>query len=118
MFPALAITFTWVTGTGTGTGNQGSASKDNMGLTILGTIGQTGPILGGQVISLGKKPLCGYVLLSFLPLPCLLLVLGLWLIYGTRTAVATASTGPAIDHVPVEIADTGDAHLMYRYIIL
>lgn len=51
VFPAVALTFTWVTD------NQGSASKRGAGLVIFGMVGQCGPILGARLFPKSDGPL-------------------------------------------------------------
>ncbi|KAG9196876.1 hypothetical protein G6514_003205, partial [Epicoccum nigrum] len=50
VFPAVALTFTWVTD------NQGSASKRGAGLAIFGMVGQCGPILGARLFPKSDGP--------------------------------------------------------------
>jgi hypothetical protein len=50
VFPAVALTFTWVTD------NQGSASKRGAGLVIFGMVGQTGSIAGSRFFPKEEGP--------------------------------------------------------------
>ncbi len=113
VFPAVALTFTWVTD------NQGSASKRGAGLAIFGMLGHCGPILGARLFPKSDGP-------SYLK--------GMWVCAGILLAAGAMAGALSlslrwqnrrrdqmhgksdVDHVPTEIADQGDAHPMYRYV--
>lgn len=113
VFPAVALTFTWVTD------NQGSASKRGAGLAIFGMVGQCGPILGARLFPSTDKPWYAK---------------GMWVCVGMLFGAAVISAALSfslrwqnrrrdekygksdLDYVPIEVEDAGDAHPMYRYI--
>ncbi|CAH0023694.1 unnamed protein product [Clonostachys rhizophaga] len=113
VFPAVALTFTWVTD------NQGSASKRGAGLAIFGMVGQCGPILGARLFPKNEGPYyekgmwicCGVLLFAAL----VALVLSLSLRWQNKQRDSRHGKSD-IDHVPEDIADIGDAHPMYRYV--
>ncbi|EEU35450.1 uncharacterized protein NECHADRAFT_51188 [Fusarium vanettenii 77-13-4] len=114
VFPAVALTFTWVTD------NQGSSSKRGAGLTIFGMVGQCGPILGARIFPKSQGPYyekgmwicCGVLLFaSFVAI-----TLSLSLRWQNRQRDEKHGKSD-IDHIPEDIADIGDAHPMYRYVL-
>lgn len=114
VFPAVALTFTWVTD------NQGSASKRGAGLAIFGIFGQCGPILGARLFPSSEGPYyekgmwicCGVLLLASV----LALALALSLRWQNRRRDQKYGRSD-IDHIPADVADAGDAHPMYRYVL-
>jgi hypothetical protein len=114
VFPAVAITFTWVTD------NQGSSSKRGAGLAIFGMIGQCGPILGSHIFPKSEAPyyekgmwICAGVLLFAAATAA---VLSLCLRWQNRRRDRMHGKSD-LDHMPTDIADVGDAHPMYRYVL-
>ncbi|RSL55673.1 hypothetical protein CEP54_009221 [Fusarium duplospermum] len=114
IFPAVALTFTWVTD------NQGSSSKRGAGLTIFGMVGQCGPILGARIFPKSQGPYyekgiwicCGVLLFaSFVAI-----ILSLSLRWQNRQRDQKHGKSD-IDHIPEDIADISDAHPMYRYVL-
>ncbi|KAI8656184.1 MFS domain-containing protein [Fusarium keratoplasticum] len=114
VFPAVALTFTWVTD------NQGSSSKRGAGLTIFGMVGQCGPILGARIFPKSEGPYyekgmwicCGVLFCaSFVAI-----ILSLSLRWQNRQRDQKHGKSD-IDHIPEDIADIGDAHPMYRYVL-
>ncbi|KAK8132024.1 major facilitator superfamily domain-containing protein [Apiospora kogelbergensis] len=113
VFPAVALTFTWVTD------NQGSSSKRGAGLAIFGMVGQCGPILGARIFPKSDGPyyakgmwICAGVLLAA-ALMAVILSICLRLQNRHRDRVHGKSDTA---HVPLDIADKGDDHPMYRYV--
>ncbi|KAH7010283.1 major facilitator superfamily domain-containing protein [Ilyonectria destructans] len=114
VFPAVALTFTWVTD------NQGSASKRGAGLAIFGMVGQCGPILGARLFPKTSGPYyekgmwvcCGVLLFA----SCVAAILSLSLRWQNRQRDLKHGKSD-IDHIPEDIADIGDAHPMYRYVL-
>ncbi|KAI8289520.1 hypothetical protein K4K60_008449 [Colletotrichum sp. SAR11_57] len=114
VFPAVALTFTWVTD------NQGSASKRGAGLAIFGMVGQCGPILGARLFPKTDQPWYAK---------------GMWTCAGILFAAAVLATALSLclrfqnkkrdekygksdlDYVPAEVADKGDDHPLYRYVL-
>ncbi|KAH6972295.1 major facilitator superfamily domain-containing protein [Ilyonectria sp. MPI-CAGE-AT-0026] len=114
VFPAVALTFTWVTD------NQGSASKRGAGLAIFGMVGQCGPILGARLFPKTSGPYyekgmwvcCGVLIFA----SCVAAILSLSLRWQNRQRDLKHGKSD-IDHIPEDIADIGDAHPMYRYVL-
>ncbi|KAJ0123781.1 hypothetical protein J7T55_012250 [Diaporthe amygdali] len=114
VFPAVALTFTWVTD------NQGSSSKRGAGLTIFGMFGQCGPILGARIFPKSEGPYyekgmwicCGVLLCA--TFVSIILSLSLRLQNHQRDREHGKSD---LDHIPEDVADVGDAHPIYRYIL-
>lgn len=114
VFPAVALTFTWVTD------NQGSASKRGAGLVIFGMIGQVGPILGARIFPAYEEPyyrrgmwICGGLLF-------LAAVLAQILSFSLRMQNRKRDReGGIVDakSMPLDVADLGDSHPNYRYIL-
>jgi hypothetical protein len=114
VFPAVALTFTWVTD------NQGSASKRGAGLAIFGMLGQCGPILGARLFPESDGPryakgmwVCSGILLAAAAMS---LALSLSLRWQNRSRDQKYGKSD-LDHVPIEVMDLGDAHPMYRYVL-
>ena len=114
VFPAVALTFTWVTD------NQGSASKRGAGLIIFGMIGQVGPILGARIFPTYDEPyyrrgmwICGG-LLFFAAVLSQILSFTLRMLNKKRDR-----EGGIVDakSMPLDVADLGDSHPNYRYIL-
>ncbi|KAF5009769.1 hypothetical protein FDECE_4042 [Fusarium decemcellulare] len=114
VFPAVALTFTWVTD------NQGSSSKRGAGLAIFGMIGQCGPILGARIFPKSAQPyytkgmwICAGVLLLAALVASILSLSLRW-----QNKKRDEKHGKSdLDHMPEDIADVGDAHPMYRYVL-
>ncbi|PSN65631.1 MFS general substrate transporter [Corynespora cassiicola Philippines] len=114
VFPAVALTFTWVTD------NQGSTAKRGAGLTIFGMFGQCGPILGARLFPRTDGPWYSK---------------GMWICAGILFCAAVVASGLSLslrwqnkrrdekygksdlDFVPAEVHDKGDDHPMYRYVL-
>lgn len=114
VFPAVALTFTWVTD------NQGSSSKRGAGLAIFGMIGQCGPILGARLFPKSDGPfytkgmyVCTGVLVGA---AIFTTILSVCLRLQNRYRDQTHGKSDA-SHVPLDIAEKGDAHPMYRYVV-
>jgi MFS family permease len=114
VFPATAMTFTWVTD------NQGTASKRGAGLAIFGMVGQVGPILGarlypkedGPIYKKGMATCAGLLLLA----ACTAQILSFSM--RIQNSRRDGEFGKAsADEVPEDVADLGDAHPSYRYIL-
>ena len=113
VFPAVALTFTWVTD------NGGSASKRGAGLVIFGMLGQTGSIAGSRFFPKEEGPF--YVkgmgisagLLFFAAI--LAQVLGLLLRWENkrRDAITSASDFDTDDAV----INSRDDHPSFRFIV-
>ena len=114
VFPAVALTFTWVTD------NQGSASKRGAGLTIFGMIGQCGPILGNRLFPSEEGPWYAkgmWVSAGILfGAAVIALVLSLCLRFQNRRRDEKHGKSD-LDFIPVEVSNVGDAHPMYRYVV-
>lgn len=114
VFPAVALTFTWVTD------NQGSASKRGAGLAIFGMFGQCGPILGARLFPKKQGPwyskgmwICAGILFAA---AVLALILSLSLRFQNKKRDEKFGKSD-LDYVPVDVADKGDDHPMYRYVL-
>ncbi|KAI8299345.1 hypothetical protein K4K59_002336 [Colletotrichum sp. SAR11_240] len=114
VFPAVALTFTWVTD------NQGSASKRGAGLAIFGMVGQCGPILGARLFPKTDQPwyakgmwTCAGILFAAAALAT---VLSLCLRFQNKKRDEKYGKSD-LDYVPAEVADKGDDHPMYRYVL-
>lgn len=113
VFPAVALTFTWVTD------NQGSASKRGAGLAIFGMFGQCGPILGARLFPDSDGPwfsrgmwVCAGILFAAAGVA---LILSLSLRWQNRRRDRKYGKSD-LDFVPAEVENKGDAHPMYRYV--
>ncbi|KAL0930056.1 major facilitator superfamily transporter [Colletotrichum truncatum] len=113
VFPAVALTFTWVTD------NQGSASKRGAGLAIFGMVGQCGPILGARLFPKTEQPwyskgmwICAGILFAA---AILATILSLSLRYQNKKRDEKHGKSD-LDYVPSEVSDEGDSHPMYRYV--
>ncbi|KAK2768948.1 major facilitator superfamily transporter [Colletotrichum kahawae] len=114
VFPAVALTFTWVTD------NQGSASKRGAGLAIFGMVGQCGPILGARLFPKTDQPwyakgmwTCAGILFAAAALAT---ILSLCLRFQNKMRDEKYGKSD-LDYVPTEVADKGDDHPMYRYVL-
>lgn len=114
VFPAVALTFVWVTD------NQGSSPKRSAGLAIFRMVGQCGPILGARIFPATDAPIytngmwvCAGVLF-FAAYVTLVLSFSLRVQNRRRDNRYGRSE---LDHVPVDVADQGDAHPMYRFVL-
>jgi sugar phosphate permease len=113
VFPAVALTFTWVTD------NQGSASKRGAGLAIFGMFGQCGPILGARLFPKSDGPsyskgmwVCAGILFAAAIIACILSLCLRW--QNKRRDEKYGKSD--LDYVPTEVEDKGDSHPMYRYV--
>lgn len=114
VFPAVALTFTWVTD------NQSSASKRGAGLAIFGMVGQCGPILGARLFPKSDQPwysrgmwICAGILLAAAVVAG---VLSLSLRWQNKRRDEKFGKSD-LDFIPMEVHDQGDAHPMYRYVL-
>ncbi|KAK0763349.1 hypothetical protein N5P37_004336 [Trichoderma harzianum] len=114
VFPAVALTFTWVTD------NQGSASKRGAGLAIFGMIGQCGPILGSRLFPKTDEPwyskgmwICAGMLLGA---AVVAMTLSFSLRWQNKQRDKKYGKGDP-NTMPIEVEDAGDDHPMYRYIL-
>lgn len=114
VFPAVALTFTWVTD------NQGSASKRGAGLAIFGMIGQCGPILGSRLFPKTDEPwyskgmwICAGMLLGA---AVVAMTLSLSLPRQNKQRDKKYGKGDP-NTIPIEVEDAGGDHPMYRYIL-
>ncbi|OJI95765.1 hypothetical protein ASPVEDRAFT_121971 [Aspergillus versicolor CBS 583.65] len=114
VFPAVSLTFTWVTD------NQGSSSKRGVGLAIFGMIGQCGPLLGARIFPSSEGPIysrgmwiCAGVLFAAATLS---LVLRQLLVLENRRRDREFGASDA-RYAPLDIADQGDEHPMYRFVL-
>lgn len=114
VFPAVALTFTWVTD------NQESASKRGAGLIIFGMVGQAGSIAGSRFFPKEEGPF--YIkgmaisagLLFFAAILAQVLRLMLFMdnkrrdrIYGTMQSTDMSN----------DVANAGDGHPGFRFIL-
>lgn len=113
VFPAVALTFTWVTD------NQGSASKRGSGLALFGMFGQCGPILGARLFPDEDGPwysrgmwVCAGILFAAALVALILSISLRW--QNKRRDEKNGKSD--LDFVPTEVEDKGDAHPMYRYV--
>ncbi|KAI1270325.1 major facilitator superfamily domain-containing protein [Xylariaceae sp. FL1019] len=114
LFPAVAVTFAWVTD------NQGSASKRGAGLTIFGSLGQTGPILGARLFPKSEAPYYtrGMAVCAGILFGAALVAVVLTVTYRVKNKRRDEKYGKSdLDFVPPDVADLGDAHPMYRYVV-
>ncbi|KAH7038367.1 major facilitator superfamily domain-containing protein [Microdochium trichocladiopsis] len=115
VFPAVALTFTWTTD------NQGSSSKRGAGLAIFGMIGQCGPILGARIFPKSDGPyyhtgmlVCAGVLFGA---ALVATVLSVCLRLQNRHRDRVYGKVEDVTSVPEDVADKGDSHPMYRYVV-
>ncbi|KAK7710202.1 hypothetical protein SLS64_005786 [Diaporthe eres] len=99
VFPAVALTFTWVTD------NQGSASKRGADLAIFGMTDQRWYSKGMWI--------CAGILFAAAGLTALL---NLCLRYQNKKRDEKFGKSD-LDYVPPEVSDKGDDHPMYRYVL-
>ncbi|PLB53498.1 permease of the major facilitator superfamily [Aspergillus steynii IBT 23096] len=114
VFPAVALTFTWVTD------NQGSASKRGARLVIFGMLGQTGSIAGSRFFPKEEGPF--YVkgmaisasLLFFAAIVAQALRFLMWRENKRRDALhGVVDT----DEMPEDVVNSGDDHPSFRFIL-
>lgn len=114
VFPGVTLTFTWVTD------NQGSASKRGAGLAIFGMIGQIGPILGARLYPTKEAPIYSkgmYVCAGLLLLAAVTAQV-LSLSMRVQNKRPDRDMGQVMtEDIPEDVADVGDAHPLYRYIL-
>lgn len=107
-------TFTWVTD------NQGSSSKRGAGLVIFGMIGQCGPILGARLYPEHQAPMYARGMAVNAGLLFFATALSLFLsmclrVENRKRDQKHGKVEPG--HIPDDIADLGDAHPMYRFVL-
>jgi MFS family permease len=114
VFPAVALTFTWVTD------NSGSASKRGAGLIIFGMLGQTGSIAGSRFFPKSEGPY--YV--KGMSISAGLLFFAAILAQVLRLLLARENKRRDRLHGPVQstdlshdVANAGDEHPSYRFML-
>ncbi|KAL4881367.1 allantoate permease [Aspergillus karnatakaensis] len=114
VFPAVSLTFTWVTD------NQGSSSKRGVGLAIFGMIGQCGPLLGARIFPSNEGPIyskgmwiCAGVLFGAAAISLILR----WFLSAENIRRDREHGASDPQYAPSDIADLGDAHPMYRFVL-
>ncbi|KAL2882106.1 hypothetical protein SGCOL_002368 [Colletotrichum sp. CLE4] len=113
VFPAVAITFTWVTD------NQGSASKRGAGLALFGMVGQCGPILGARLFPKSAQPWYskGMWICAGLLFGAAIIAAALSLCLRLQNKKRDEKYGKSdLDYVPPEVSEEGDDHPLYRYV--
>ncbi|KAL3480559.1 permease of the major facilitator superfamily [Aspergillus californicus] len=114
VFPAVALTFTWVTD------NQGSASKRGAGLVIFGMLGQTGSIAGSRFFPKEEGPFYvkGMGISAGLLFFAALLSQVLRFLMSRENKRRDALTGPVdINEMPDDVINQGDDHPSFRFIL-
>ncbi|KAJ0415308.1 major facilitator superfamily domain-containing protein [Aspergillus carlsbadensis] len=114
VFPAVALTFTWVTD------NQGSASKRGAGLVIFGMVGQTGSIAGSRFFPKEEGPYYtkGMAISAGLLFFAAVLAQVLRFLMSRENKRRDAEFGvvdPA--EMPDEVVNSGDDHPGFRFIL-
>jgi uncharacterized BrkB/YihY/UPF0761 family membrane protein len=114
VFPAVALTFTWVTD------NQGSASKRGAGLVIFGMIGQTGSIAGSRFFPSEEGPFYvkGMAISAGLLFFAAILVQILRFLMSRENKRRDSLYG-VVDSgaMPKDVTDSGDDHPDFRFIL-
>ncbi|KAL4881369.1 major facilitator superfamily domain-containing protein [Aspergillus karnatakaensis] len=114
VFPAVALTFTWVTD------NQGSASKRGAGLVIFGMIGQTGSIAGSRFFPKEEGPFYvkGMAISAGLLFFAALVAQSLRFLMSRENKRRNSLHGPVDgDEMPDDVINAGDDHPKFRYIL-
>ncbi|KAI8263320.1 hypothetical protein K4K58_013079 [Colletotrichum sp. SAR11_239] len=103
-----------------GWGSMSSASKRGAGLAIFGMVGQCGPILGARLFPKTDQPwyakgmwTCAGILFAAAALAT---ILSLCLRFQNKKRDEKYGKSD-LDYVPAEVADKGDDHPMYRYVL-
>ncbi|KAL3443594.1 major facilitator superfamily domain-containing protein [Aspergillus insuetus] len=114
VFPAVALTFTWVTD------NQGSASKRGAGLIIFGMVGQTGSIAGSRFFPKEEGPyyVKGMAISAGLLFFAAILAQTLRFLMSRENKRRDREFGvvdPA--EMPDEVVNSGDDHPGFRFIL-
>lgn len=114
VFPAVALTFTWVTD------NQGSASKRGAGLIIFGMIGQSGAIAGARFFPEEEGPyyVKGMSISAGLLFFAAIVVQVLRFLMRRENKRRDERYGKVnIHEMPVDVVDVGDDHPGFRFIL-
>jgi len=114
VFPAVALTFTWVTD------NQGSASKRGAGLIIFGMIGQTGSIAGSRFFPKEEGPYYTKGMAISAALLCVAAILAQILSLTMRIENRRRDREYGVvdpNEVPDDVTDVGDAHPKFRFVL-
>jgi hypothetical protein len=114
VFPAVALTFTWVTD------NQGSASKRGGGLIIFGMVGQAGSIAGSRFFPKEEGPFYvkGMAISAGLLFFAALLAQMLRVLLSMENERRDRIHG-IVDNTDMsnDVANEGDAHPSYRFML-
>ncbi|OOQ85003.1 putative pantothenate transporter [Penicillium brasilianum] len=114
VFPAVALTFTWVTD------NQGSASKRGGGLIIFGMVGQAGSIAGSRFFPKEEGPFYvkGMAISAGLLFFAALLAQVLRVLLSMENKRRDRIHG-IVDNTDMsnDVANEGDAHPSYRFML-
>lgn len=114
VFPAVALTFTWVTD------NQGSASKRGAGLMIFGMVGQTGSIAGSRFFPKEEGPLyvkAMAISAGFLFFAALLAQVLRYLMRRENKRRDAEHGTADVGEMPDEVINSGDDHPGFRFIL-
>lgn len=114
VFPAVALTFTWVTD------NQGSASKRGAGLIIFGMVGQTGSIAGSRFFPKEEGPFYtkGMAISAGLLFFAAVLAQALRVLLSRENKRRDRLHGTAHStDMSNDVANAGDLHPSYRFML-
>ncbi|KAJ6025086.1 hypothetical protein N7444_012765 [Penicillium canescens] len=114
VFPAVALTFTWVTD------NQGSASKRGAGLVIFGMVGQTGSIAGSRFFPKEEGPfyIKGMAISAGLLFFAAILAQVLRMLLNLENKRRDHVHGPVRStDMSDDVVNAGDEHPNYRFIL-
>ena len=114
VFPAVALTFTWVTD------NQGSASKRGAGLIIFGMVGQTGSIAGSRFFPKEEGPyyIKGMAISASLLFFSAVLAQILRILLDRENKKRDQLNGPVqTTDMSNDVANAGDEHPDYRFML-
>ncbi|CAG8184959.1 unnamed protein product [Penicillium salamii] len=113
VFPAVALTFTWVTD------NGGSASKRGAGLVIFGMLGQTGSIAGSRFFPKEEGPyyVKGMGISAGLLFFAAILAQVLGLLLRRENKRRDAIHGSSNPNKNDAVVDSGDDHPSFRFIV-
>ncbi|KAI9928605.1 hypothetical protein MW887_001820 [Aspergillus wentii] len=114
VFPAVALTFTWVTD------NQGSASKRGAGLVIFGMVGQAGSIAGSRFFPKEDGPFYvrGMAISAGLLFFAAILTQGLRFLLDRENKRRDRIHGTVkTTDMSNDVANAGDEHPSYRFML-
>ncbi|KAJ5687514.1 hypothetical protein N7536_010133 [Penicillium majusculum] len=114
VFPAVALTFTWVTD------NQGSASKRGAGLIIFGMVGQTGSIAGSRFFPKEEGPfyIKGMAISAGLLFFAAILAQVLRVLLSRENKLRDRIHGTVHStDMSNDVANAGDLHPSYRFML-